>query len=54
MRKQLKQIKHLAGARKLSLLDRLRGWHWSTEITCTWYNEGQAVRRRNWCGCTIP
>ena len=27
---------------KLTLLDRLRGWHWRNDI-----------RIRNWCGCPI-
>ena len=47
------QTKHLAGARKLSLLDRLRGWHWSTRLIDSWYMETRPIRRRNHCGCII-
>lgn len=53
MKKRLNQTRHVAGARKLSVLDRLRGWHWSTKIVDAWYNEGVPVRRRNMCGCEL-
>ena len=49
----MRQLKHVSGARKLSLLDRLRGWHWSTKIIDTWYHEGAPIRRYNWCGCEV-
>jgi len=31
---------------RLSLLDRLRGWHWEER-------QGTLVRVRNWCGCEV-
>jgi hypothetical protein len=32
----------MAGKRKLTLLDRLRGWHWRS-----------GVKTRNWCLCPL-